>query len=129
MHHLPHPTFRLLAAGTLLLGLAGGAAAEEKPKSKARAAAEQFLIIGTVFDERGFALPGAEILVREKKTRWRRYSDARGEFAVRVPPGAGYELVVKAKGYAEQARGVDARKGTRQDTVFRMQLAPGGKGK
>jgi len=92
--------------------------------------AKQFLIFGTVFEERGFALSGAEIAVRragKKKTRWRQYSDARGEFAVRVPPGAEYELTVKAKGYAEQTRKVDARKGAREDAVFRMQPAPGGK--
>jgi len=123
-----------MAATILLLasGIAGlsGAAAQEKSKRKGPSPAEQFLIFGTVFDERGFALPGAEIAVRrtgEKKPRWRQQSDARGEFAVRVPLGGEYELAVKAKGYAEQTRNVDARTGTREDTVFRLQPAPRGK--
>lgn len=137
MHCLRHPTnCDLLAAAILLLSLscglaaASGAAAQEKPKRKKPSRAEQFLIFGTVFDERGFALPGAEIFVRragEKKTRWRQYSDARGEFGVRVPPGAEYEMMVKAKGYVEQTRSVDARRGSREDTVFHMQPVPGGK--
>ena len=73
----------------------------DEPKKKPRLA-DQFLIFGTVFQESGFLLAGAEIQVRragEKKVRWRQYSDRRGEFAVRVPPGAEYELTVKAKGF------------------------------
>ncbi len=132
---LCHPFCHPIRLGGLLVAiilLVGTGTADEKPKRKGPSLAEQFLIFGTVFEERGFALPGAEIAVRragEKKTRWRQYSDARGEFAVRVPPGAEYDLTVKAKGYAEQTRKVDARKSAHEDTVFQMQPAPGGKKK
>jgi hypothetical protein len=66
---------------------------------------------------------------REKKFRWESYTNSRGEFAVRVPQGADYELVVRAKGFAEQTRTVDAKNGmSEENMVFRMQPAAGGKG-
>jgi hypothetical protein len=86
----------------------------------------EFLLFGTVFRGPGFALPGAEIAVRragEKKVRWRAQSDARGEFAVCVPPGAEYEMTVTAKGFREETRKADARQGAqgdRADFVFLM---------
>lgn len=101
----------------------------DEPQKKPRLA-DQFLIFGTVFEESGFLLPGAEIQVRragEKKVRWRQFSDRSGEFAVRVPPGAEYELTVKAKGFEEQSRKVDARAGNREDLIIRMKPLPGGK--
>lgn len=101
----------------------------DEPQKKPRLS-DQFLIFGTVFEESGFLLPGAEIQVRragEKKVRWRQVSDRRGEFAVRVPPGAGYELTVKAKGFEEQSRRIDARTGNREDLIIRMKPLPEGK--
>lgn len=116
----------------LLLGFAGRPASvpqgrREESKKKKPSFADLFLVFGTVFDERGFALPGAEVRVRraaEKKFRWRQYSDRRGEFGVRVPPGAEYEMNVRAKGYREQTRKIDARASNREDVVLRMQPAP-----
>lgn len=91
-----------------------------------------FLLFGTVFTEKGFALPGAQIRVRragERKARWEARSDRRGEFAVRVPRGAEYEMSISAAGYQEQTRKIDARTGNREDLVFRLQPASGGKPK
>jgi hypothetical protein len=93
---------------------------------------EDFLLFGTVFTVEGFALPGAEIRVRrssERKARWEARSDHRGEFAVRVPRGAEYEMSVKGAGYREQAQKIDARTGNRADLVFRLTPAPGRKQK
>jgi hypothetical protein len=101
----------------------------DEPQKKPRLS-DQFLIFGTVFEESGFLLPGAEIQVRrggEKKVRWRQISDRSGEFAVRVPPGAEYELTVKAKGFEEQSRKIDARTGNREDLIIRMKPLPEGK--
>lgn len=120
-----HLIYRLLAAALLLAGAAASGAPEKKPPL-----AKQFLAFGTVFDERGFALPGAEIRVRrarERKVRWRAWSDARGEFGLRFPTGEEYELKVVAKGYGEESRRIDARTGVREDLVFRMQPSPKGK--
>ena len=86
-----------------------------------------FVIRGTVFDHRALSLPAAELRIRrssEKKFRWETYTNSRGEFAVRVPGGSAYELVVRAKGFIEQARSIDATAGPgEQSLVFRMELA------
>lgn len=88
-----------------------------------------FLIFGTVFSQQGFALAGADIEIKPasaKKAKWKAKSDARGEFAFRVPPDSEYEVRVLAKGFAEQLHKVDARSGLRADLVIRLQPAAGG---
>src|SRR5712692_1053022 len=102
----------------------------EAEQGKKGSPADDFLMFGTVFTERGFALPGAEVRVRranEKKLRGEARSDSRGEFAVRVPRGAEYEMIVSAKGYREESRKVDARTGNREDLVFLLEPASGEK--
>jgi hypothetical protein len=93
--------------------------------------ANDFLVIGTVFTDKSYALPGAHIRVRrdgEKKFKWETYTNSRGEFALRVPQGGEYEIVVLAKGFAEQTNPVSAKSGISEDTVvYHMQPAPGGK--
>jgi Carboxypeptidase regulatory-like domain len=71
-----------------------------------------FLILGTVFNERGYAFPGVEVKVRpkgEKKFRYDMYTNSRGEFAVRVPDGIEYEVVVRQKKYKEQSQEIAAK--------------------
>lgn len=97
-----------------------------------KGASDEFLLFGTVFTEQGFALRAAEIRVRrasERKVRWEARSDSRGEFAVRVPRGAEYEVSIRAAGYQEHSQKVDAREGSREDFVFRLQPVAGGKTK
>lgn len=92
--------------------------------------AHDFLILATVFTDQGFALPGARVRVRrtdEKKPKWEATSDRRGEFAVRVPEGAEYELTVEASGFKPEIRKIDARADTRTDLTIRMDKASGGK--
>lgn len=126
-----HPTVWLLVA-VLLLGVAGPAAAGDDPKpqkKKKQPLAEQFLVFGTVFDDRGFLFPGARIRIRregEKKVRGEATSDRRGEFGIRVPTGEEYELEVEAKGFKKETRKIDARNGQRHDLVFRLEPAPKG---
>jgi hypothetical protein len=90
--------------------------------------ADDFLIRGTVFNDKALALPGAEIRIRksgEKKFRWETLTNSRGEFAVRVPRGAEYELAVRAKGFAAEKKALDARIAAREEnTVFRLTPAP-----
>lgn len=104
--------------------------ASEKPQRQKYSHANDFLIIGTVFDPKGFAFPGAELRVRrssEKKYRWDSYTNSRGEFAVRVPQGSDYEMVIRAKGFADQTRALDAKTGVSEARiVFRMEAAAGG---
>ena len=93
--------------------------------------ANDFLVIGTVFTDKAYALPGAKLRVRrsgEKKFRWDTYTNSRGEFALRVPQGGEYEIVIIAKGFADQNGTVSAKSGISEDNVvYRMQPASGGK--
>jgi Carboxypeptidase regulatory-like domain len=93
--------------------------------------ANDFLLRGTVFTEKALAFPGAELRIRrsgKKKFRWQDSTNSRGEFAIRVPQGTQYEVVVRAKGFAEQVRTIDARNGSGENNiVFRMEPAKKGK--
>jgi hypothetical protein len=93
--------------------------------------ANDFLIRGTVFTDKALSFPGVQIRIRrsgEKKFRWEDSSNSRGEFAIRVPQGSQYEIVAHAKGFADQAKTIDARNGSGENNVvFRMQLAKRGK--
>jgi len=105
--------------------------APEKPQKQRYSHANDFLIIGTVFDPKGYAFPGVELRVRrtnEKKYRWESYTNSRGEFAVRVPQGTDYEMVIRAKGFADQTKALDAKTGVSEARiVFRMEPAEGAK--
>ena len=70
-----------------------------------------FLILGTVFNEHALAFPGVEVKIRrkgEKKFRYNTYTNSRGEFAIRVPDGIEYDVVVREKNYKEQSQTVAA---------------------
>lgn len=82
----------------------------------------RFLILGTVFDEKLLAFSGVQVRVRrstEKKFRWETFTNSRGEFAVRVPEGPIYEVVVRAKKYREQSQSVNSKNG---DTQLRLSI-------
>lgn len=93
--------------------------------------ANDFLIRGTVFNAEALAFPGVQLRIRragEKKFRWQDYTNSRGEFAIRVPQDAQYEMIVRAKGFAEQAKTIDAKSGISDtNVVFRMEPVKGGK--
>lgn len=103
-----------------------------RPKSnKKYSHANDFVIIGTVFTDKGYAFPGVELRVRrssEKKFRWDSYTNSRGEFAIRVPQGTDYEMIVRAKGFADQTRSLDAKNVLNETRiVFRMEPGTGEK--
>jgi hypothetical protein len=86
---------------------AEGSSSTSKHKSKI----PPFLILGTVFNEHALAFPGVEVKIRrkgEKKFRYDTYTNSRGEFAIRVPDGIEYEVVVREKNYKEQSQAVVA---------------------
>src|ERR1700739_2797876 len=88
--------------------------------------ANDFLIIGTVFTDRALAFPGVRLRVRrstEKKFRWETYTNSRGEFAIRVPQGSEYEMVIIAKGFTDQSKTVSAKSGISEDNVV-IQMQP-----
>jgi hypothetical protein len=94
--------------------------------------ANDFLIRGTVFTEKALSFPDVQLRIRrsgEKKFRWEDRTNSRGEFAIRVPQGTQYEMVVHAKGFADQAKTIDARSGSGENNVvFRMVPAKRGRG-
>jgi hypothetical protein len=90
-----------------------------------------FLIRGTVFDLQGLSVPGAGLRIRrtgEKKFHWSTNANSRGEFAVRVPPGNQYEVVVESKGFSEAVQPVNAANGLGEESVvIRMEPVAGRK--
>ena len=90
-----------------------------------------YLITGTVFDEKALSFPDVRVRIRQtsqKKFRWETYTNSRGEFAVRVPEGNEYEVVVQAKSFKEQSQTVKAEAGTVQQRLsFRLEPATPGK--
>jgi hypothetical protein len=100
-----------------------------KSKKPQYSHANDFLILGTVFDEKGFSFPGVQLRIRrsdEKKFRWDTYTNSRGEFAVRVPQGSAYEMIVHIKGFVDQKRTMDAKSGLSETRlVFRMEPVAG----
>jgi hypothetical protein len=103
-----------------------------KPVKKKYSHVNDYLLRGTVFTDKALSFPGVQLRIRkvgEKKFRWESNTNSRGEFAVRVPQGSDYEMVVRAKGFAEQTRTIDAKTGGNEESmVFRMQPTAGGKG-
>jgi hypothetical protein len=93
--------------------------------------ANDFLIRGTVFTDKSLAFPGVKLRIRragEKKVHWETYTNSRGEFALRVPRGSEYEMLIDAKGFREQTRTINAKNGLSEDSVtFRMDPAAGAK--
>jgi Carboxypeptidase regulatory-like domain len=86
-------------------------AQESSSTSKHKSRIPPFLILGTVFNEHALAFPGVEVKIRrkgEKKFRYDVYTNSRGEFAIRVPDGIEYEVVVRRKNYKEQSQVVAA---------------------
>jgi hypothetical protein len=102
-----------------------------KPGKTTYSHKNDFVIRGTVFNDKALSAPGAQLRIRrvgEKKFRWESYTNSRGEFAVRVPQGSDYEMVVRAKGFVEQTRNINAKSGANEERmVFRLELAAGEK--
>ena len=74
------------------------------PQGRARLKPPDYaLIFGTVWGPDDLALPGVKVKIRrsgDKKARWELYSNRRGEFELRVPPGKqDYIIWADTKGY------------------------------
>jgi hypothetical protein len=106
---------------------ASGQSAPESGSSSSKTKTKlipSFLIIGTIFDENALSFPGVHVRIRvsgEKKFKWEAYTNSRGEFAVRVPPGFEYEVVTHVKKYADQTQNVDAKADVQQRLSIKLQ--------
>jgi Carboxypeptidase regulatory-like domain len=113
----------------------GGTAATQPAPSESSSArkskhshADDLVIRGTVFSERGLALPGVKLRVRkadQKKSHWETYTNSRGEFAVRVPKGPDYEIAAESKGFAKQSQAINGQ--SEENVILHMQPVSGGK--
>ena len=103
----------------------------DKPDKKKYGHADDFLIRGTVFNEKALSFPAVELRFRkegQKKYKWETYTNSRGEFALRVPQGSSYEILVHVKGFADQTRIIEAKgSGNEETVVFRMEPVKGDK--
>jgi hypothetical protein len=116
---------RIGSSLVLLMALFLPAIAEKKKNIEPYA-----LVAGTVFREPGFALPGAEVTVTSypeegqaaaKVKKMQALSDARGEFAFRVPPVTmRYTVRVTAKGYHPEEKSVSVSGEQRADATFEL---------
>jgi hypothetical protein len=83
-----------------------------------------FLIIGTVFNEKALSFPGVQVRIRktgEKRFAWETYTNSRGEFAVRVPPGFDYDVWVHVKKYKDQTKSVDSKVDVQQRLSIQLE--------
>ena len=93
---------KLAVAFVLLAALVAGA---PQKKSSRKEEAPHATVAGTVFRDPGFAQPGAAVVLTRKddpkaKKLQEAASDARGDFAFRVPPGpAAYIVTASLKGF------------------------------
>lgn len=111
-----------------LLAAAGGA---EKKKSKA-SQSPYAVVAGTVFQENGMSLGGAEMTLSaagdpEQARNFKKMkvvANSRGEFAFHVPvTEAEYTVMAKAPGYAPQEKKASIAGETRVDVFFRLEPA------
>ena len=118
---------RRIGSSALLLiaGIVFSALGAEKKKAEPYG-----LVAGTVFRDPGFALPGAEVTVVPdpeqgqtpvKIKKLQALSDARGEFAFRVPPvSMRYSIHVSAKGYHPEDKSVSIQGEERTEATFQL---------
>ncbi|MGH9788351.1 MAG: carboxypeptidase-like regulatory domain-containing protein [Candidatus Acidiferrales bacterium] len=89
------------------------------------------LVLGTTFTAEGLSLPGIPVAVTrkgDKKPKWRVTSDARGEFAVRLPAGpAVYEVATESKEHENQTQEVEVQGEESVSIVFRLARKGGGR--
>ena len=101
---------RVLILASIGFALAAWGATAKEKKSPSNTG----VLAGTVFSGAGFALRGAPVLIssaggaptpRSKPLEWKTVTDARGEFAVRVPAGSRqYRVEVNAQGFEPQVK-------------------------
>ena len=118
--------------GFLAAALLLGASAVAETGQKRRGQQPYALVAGTVFREDGLSLRGARVVLepqgeaggRQRLRKQEALSDARGEFAFRVPPvPAEYLVTATAPGYQSQERRVQIQGEERIDVFFRLPRA------
>ena len=99
--------------------------------------AEPFaLLVGTCFNEQGFSLPGARVViefaseppVKSKKKKWEMFSSPRGEFAARLPAGRHvFKITASKEGFKPAEKTASFEGDERQDIALSLQADSGKK--
>lgn len=112
-----------------LLSIAAPAEAQRRKQPQSYA-----VIAGTVFQETGMSLPGAQITVtaleseggRKVTKAVRGTSNAQGEFAIRVPAGSmRYNVKAEARGFEPAEKEVQVEWDQRVEVFFRLKAVQG----
>jgi hypothetical protein len=120
---------KLLAAVQVLTAVLAGAPSPgpARDKGKQKEAPSFAIVAGTVFRESGLSLAGAEVTLMPQggddggkpAKAQRQSSDARGEFAFRVPAEhARYQVTASAKGFQKQEKSVEIQGEERTDVTL-----------
>lgn len=115
-------TSAVLLAGLCLFALISpGAAAKKKPALDTPA-----IVSGSVFDDRGYSLPDATVILasdpQSKAKPLEAVSDTRGEFVFHVPAGPmRYAVTAQAKGYQSQQKTVMLQDQERVEVTFQLE--------
>lgn len=118
-----------LVALAAVLSIAAPAEAQRRKQPQSYA-----VIAGTVFQETGMSLPGAQITVtaleseggRKVTKAVRGTSNPQGEFAIRVPAGSmRYNVRVEARGFEPAEKEVQVEWDQRVEVFFRLKAVQG----
>ncbi|MGH9631561.1 MAG: carboxypeptidase-like regulatory domain-containing protein [Bryobacteraceae bacterium] len=124
------PLFLLLLLSLAALPLLSQNERKKDSDRKREQALAFALVAGTVFRPPGFALPGAEVTVtpaepRSGATKFKKEkvrTDARGEFAIRVPPvPMSYSVGVQMKGFQSTEKSVSIAGEERTNLTFQLE--------
>ena len=108
----------------LLLVLAAAMAPTAYARGRAKGPVAYAVVAGTVFRDPGFVVPSAKVTLRAGSGQFKpmkAVTDARGEFAFRVPPlPMHYTLSVEAKGLGPMEKPAEIRGEERVDVTFQL---------
>jgi len=113
-----------IVASVLLMAVLAAAAHLVAAAAKKTQPEPHALLLGTTFTAEGLSLPAIPVTVTrkgDKKPKWRVTSDARGEFAVRLPAGrAVYEVATESKEHENQTQEIEVQGEESVSIVFRL---------
>ncbi len=104
-------------------GVAGAPTLAGKDKARKSKSEPYALLFGTVFDESGRLVRGAQVQVRQRqgKGHWEAQTDSQGEFAVHLPVGkAVYTIEARAPALLPDRKEVEFAADERVDVVLHL---------
>jgi hypothetical protein len=110
-----------------VLVLASVAAAQQADKARKSRLAPQAVVFGTVFQESGFVVRGARVVIfnaERPKEKKETTTDIQGEFAMRFPAGkASYTVEVSSPGFQTERKKAEVIGDERVELTFHLAAA------